>query len=310
MSSIPAVAAPDPSVLTEVACGLCGSSDATLQFEEKPYRVVKCKHCGLTYVTPRRNPEKLKDLYITDFWKSTSAKDFGYTDYLRDEALYLRTYRRRFRAVRRHRPSPGRVLDVGCAAGYFLAVAKENGWDCTGVEVSPLVGGFARDRYHLNVLQGTLLDQQLPAASFDLITFWDVVEHLPDPVAVLHEAKRLLKPDGILLIETQNVASRFARAMGRRWHHYKHAEHIYHFEPRTVEALLAKSGFEMVECRASLGGKYVSLEFIVERANRLNPVVSKLLSPLKALGRKSVYINLRDEMIVIARHAKPAGGMR
>ncbi|MFN0207581.1 MAG: methyltransferase domain-containing protein [Planctomycetota bacterium] len=289
------------SHLIEVGCGLCGKSDATLQFEEPPYRVVKCNHCGLTYVTPRRDPEKLKALYITDYWKSASAKDFGYTDYLKDEPLYLKTYRRRFKVIRRVHPAPGKILDVGCAAGYFLSIAKENGWDCTGVEVSPLVGGFARDRYHLNILEGTLLDQKLEASSFDLITFWDVVEHLPDPAAVLKEARRLLKPDGILLIETQNVASRFAKTMGPKWHHYKHAEHIYHFNPDTIRKLAAAAGFEVLECKGALGGKYVSLEFVVERANRLHPIVSKLISPLKAAGRKSVYVNLYDEMIVIAK---------
>lgn len=301
MTNIPTVAAPDPSVLREVPCGLCGGTRQNLKFTENPYRVVECADCGLTYVTPRREPDKLREMYLVDYWQSSSAKDFGYTNYLKDEKLYLKTYRRRFAAVRKYYSKPARVLDVGCAAGYFLSVAKENGWNCTGVEVSPVVGAFARDRYGLDIRQGTLLEQKFEPASFDFITFWDVVEHLPDPQAVLREARRLLAPGGKLLVETQNVNSRFARWMGPRWHHYKHAEHIYHFNPRTIQQLLAQCGFEPVECRATLGGKYVSLEFIVERANRLNPILSKLLTPLKALGRFSVYINLFDEMIVVSR---------
>lgn len=301
--AIPAVAAPDPSVLREVACGLCGSRESRVRFEEPPYRVVQCSSCGLVYVTPRRDASRLREMYQTEYWKSSSAKDFGYTDYLRDEPLYLRTYRRRFAVLDRNFSAPARVLDVGCAAGFFLSVAKERGWRCLGVEVSPPMGQFARDRYGLDVRTGTLIEQSLPAASFDLITFWDVVEHLDEPKAVLREAHRLLAPGGKLLVETQNVASCFARLMGRRWQHYKHAEHIYHFDPKTVRRLLADCGFETLECRSSLGGKYVSLEFIVERAQRVHPILSRILSPLNRLGRSAVYVNLRDEMVVLARKA-------
>ncbi|MBI3817707.1 MAG: class I SAM-dependent methyltransferase [Planctomycetes bacterium] len=304
MSTIPAVAAPDPAAMKEVACGLCGGDRYQLQFAAPPYRVVRCENCGLTYVTPRREPGPLREMYITDYWKSTSAKDFGYTDYLKDEPLYLKTCRRRFPVVRRHFKHPGRVLDVGCAAGYFLSVAKANGWNCTGVEVSPLVAKFARERYQLDVREGALTEQHFEPASFDLITLWDVVEHLPDPVAILREARRLLAPGGKILIETQNVRSRFARWMGPKWHHYKHAEHIYHFDPDTIQKLLAAAGFERIECGAARGGKYVSFEFVIERAARVHPIISKCLSPLRFLGRMSMYVNLFDEMIVVARPAQ------
>ncbi|HKE00002.1 MAG TPA: class I SAM-dependent methyltransferase [Planctomycetota bacterium] len=299
--AIPAVAAPDPAVLTEVRCGLCGSARARLRFADPPYRVVRCEDCGLVYVTPRRDEGKLREMYAVDYWRSPAAKDFGYTDYLRDEPLYRRTYRRRFAVVRRHCSRPGRVLDVGCAAGFFLSVAKEEGWRCTGVEVSPAMSAFARERYGLDVRVGTLADQHLDAASFDLVTFWDVVEHLPDPISVLREARRLVAPGGRVLVETQNVASLFARVLGRRWQHYKHAEHLYHFDPSTVRRLLGEAGLEAVEVGSALGGKYVSLEFVVERAQRVHPALSKVLSPLRAIGRRSLYVNLFDEMVVVAR---------
>jgi len=299
--AMPAVAAPDPSVLKEVAaCGLCGSPRARVRFEEPPYRVVQCEACGLVYVTPRRDEARLKELYKVEYWRSPAAKDFGYTDYLKDESLYRRTYARRFAVVARHRPTPGRVLDVGCAAGFFLSVAKERGWTCTGVEVSPAMAAFARERYGLDVREGTLEEQRLEPASFDLVTFWDVIEHLPDPLAVLKAARGLLAPGGRLLLETQNVASRFARVMGRRWQHYKHAEHLYHFDPATVRRLLGDAGFDVIENRASLAGKYVSLDFVVERASRVHPIASAVLAPLRAVGRRAVYVNLFDEMIVVA----------
>jgi SAM-dependent methyltransferase len=301
MAGVPAVAAPDPAVLTEVPCGLCGSSRAELRFADPPYRVVRCSDCTLIYVTPRREEAKLRAMYEVDYWRSPSAKEFGYTDYLRDEPLYRRTYRRRFAAIRRHHPKPGRVLDVGCAAGFFLSIAKEEGWSCTGVEVSPAMAAFARERYGLDVRLGSLLEQGFSPATFDLVTFWDVIEHLPDPAAALREARRLLAPGGLVLVETQNVGSAFARLLGRRWQHYKHAEHLYHFDPATVRQLLELTGFEVIDLRSALGGKYVSFEFIIERAGRVHPIASRLLSPLRAIGRQAIYVNLFDEMVVVGR---------
>ena len=112
--------------------------------------------------------------------------------------------------------------------------------------------------------------------------------------------RRLLAPGGKLLIETQDVASLAARVLGKRWQHYKHAEHIYHFHERTLADALGRAGFRVLENRPWLGGKYVSLGYIAERAGRLHPVLSALLSPLKLVAGASVYVNLLDEMIVVA----------
>jgi hypothetical protein len=103
------------------------------------------------------------------------------------------------------------------------------------------------------------------------------------------------------VIETQDIDSRFARALGPKWHHYKHEEHIYHFNPSTVETLLGQAGFRVDRLSHRYGGKYVSLHFIAERAARVHPALTKLLMPLTTFGRARVYLNFMDEMIVLAR---------
>jgi len=206
--------------------------------------------------------------------------------------------------VRRHFARPGRVLDVGCAAGYFLSVMKEAGWQVTGLEPSDAIRPQAEERLGKEHVRGGLLGQvELPAGGFDLVTMWDVIEHIPDVVAAAREVRRLLAPGGKFLIETQDVRSLAARVLGRRWQHYKHAEHIYHFHERTLADALSRAGFRVVENRPWLGGKYVSLGFIAERAGKLHPVFSALLSPLKLFGDAAVYVNLFDEMIVVAEPA-------
>lgn len=297
-----------PDALEAVPCGLCGSESRELSFEEPPFSVVRCRDCGLVYVTPRlRDASLLEHVYDEGYWTSSAAKERGYTDYRADEPFYLRTYRRRLPIVRRHFDAPGRVLDVGCAAGYFLRVMAEEGWDVTGLEPSEQIRPTAQEAVGADrVLGGLLEDAPFEAGSFDLVTFWDVIEHIPDFVGALGRARALLAPGGKVLIETQNVSSRAARLLGRRWQHYKHAEHIYHFDPRSFGTALANAGLRTVENTPWLGGKYVSLAFVAERAGRLHPALSWLLAPLSRLRETAVYVNLFDEMIVIAEPATGA----
>lgn len=289
----------------EIPCYLCGRDDPELKFEDAPYRVVRCPGCGLVYVLPRLSPEQLEKMYQTAYWSSDHAKDFGYTDYLKDQDLYLNTYRMRREVITGRHPTPGKILDVGSAAGFFLSTMNELDWECHGVELSRSMVETSKERFGLeHVFAGTLDAAPYAPGTFDVITFWDVIEHLEDPAAILSRAGELLKDDGFLVIETQNVESRFARVMGKKWQHYKHAEHLYHFSPKTVAMLLERAGFTIEENTPRRGGKKVSFDFLVERVGKIHPVLSTLASPLKLIGSRSLYVNLFDEMIVVARKKK------
>ena len=290
------------------ACQLCGSAEGAEMFRDPPYRVLRCAGCSLVYVTPRHNEDALHKLYGEDYWNSTSPKTRGYACYAEEEPLYLRTFRRRLELVQAHIPKgPIRVLDIGCAAGFFLRVMKEEGHDVRGVEVSADIAALAtqhlgEDNIHIGFLEH--LDPHRPGfepASFDLITMWDVIEHVPDPQRLLELARRLLKPDGALILETQNVDSRFAGILGKKWQHFKHEEHLYHFNPQTITRLLGDTGYQVVRNTPKFGGKYVSLNFIAERAGRISKAAGLLCSPLTLFKGLSLYLNLRDEMIVVAR---------
>lgn len=289
-------------------CQLCGSDQRAVLFEEPPFKVVRCAACRLVYVTPRLVPEALAAVYGEDYWRSDNPKQHGYADYQREAALYLKTYRRRMPLVRRWLPQQARVLDVGCAAGYFLQVIQQLGCDVYGVEVSaPIakaaIAALGQDRVHVGMLDEAVTALPLADGSFDLVTLWDVIEHVPTPQDVLRTVHRLLKPDGKLLLETQNVASLWARLLGRRWHHYKHAEHLYHFDPDTISRLLQGCGFKVLHCGPSHAGKYVSFGFIAERAGRLGRIPGLLFSPLALLKGVNLYVNPRDEIIVVAEKA-------
>lgn len=303
-----AVSAPDTDVPEQEApsaCPVCGGDRFRTLFEEPPYRVMRCLECGTGVVTPRLTEAGLEAMYRDPtFWRSPSPRELGYQDYRGDEALYLKTFRRRLQFVLRNRPVQGRALDVGCAAGFCMQAMRERGFDAYGVEISPTIARHAIERFGFDTVHvGSLATAPFPERSFDLITMWDVIEHVIEPRALLARAAELLKPGGLLVVETQNIDSAFARALGRRWHHYKHAEHIYHFTPASLRRLLGSVGLTVDVLTPRFGGKYVSPAFIAERAARVHPALSAVLQPIGAFSSARIYVNVMDEMIAIARAA-------
>lgn len=294
------------SELVDVACALCGSRERRVRFVEGPYSVVTCARCDLTYVTPRRRDEALlAEVYDEGYWRSPAARERGYGDYRADAELYRETYRRRWAVLAPHLGAPGRVLDVGCAAGFFLEVARAKGWDVFGFEPSDAIRATAAAALGAErVRGGRLLEAGFERASFDLVTLWDVLEHTPDPPGTLRAVAELAKPSGTLVVETQNVASLAARLLGRRWQHYKHAEHLHHFHAGTLARALELGGWRVVASTKRYGGKLVSPRFIVERAKRVHPLLSAAVSPLLLLGRRGIYVNPFDELIVVAERAR------
>jgi len=283
-------------------CPLCGGIERHARFREGPWTVVACADCGLTYVTPRLSAQQLlEQVYDESYWRSPAPRERGYLDYLGDAPLNLATFRRRLRGLGRWLPAPGRALDVGCGAGDFLRALAERGWEVAGVEPSHAAREAAARRLGVGVVRaGTLEQADLRPASFALVTLWDVLEHVPDPVRMLRTVRRLLRPGGRLVVETQDVASPLARLLGRRWHHYKHAEHLVHFHEATLRRALQQAGFEPLTFRAAPGGKYVSRAFVLERSARLHPALPRLLAPLAALLPRHMWIDLCDELVCVA----------
>lgn len=288
----------------DVPCLLCKGDELAVKYHAPPYRIVECVRCGLVYTLPRLDAGAIQEMYQDAYWESSSAKDFGYTDYLADAALYQRTFRMRSVVLTRRVPPPARLLEVGCAAGFALEVMQEKGYDVYGIELSERMAGEAGKRVGAGRVHHGILEPGLhPEGSFDIVTLWDVVEHVEDPIELLRTARSYLSPRGILVLETQNVASLFARMLGIRWQHYKFQEHLYHFNPKTVKELLRLAGFELLERSARRGGKYVSLGFIRERVGRVHPILSTLATPLGLLKNTAVYVNVFDEMLIVARPA-------
>ncbi|OGR67267.1 MAG: hypothetical protein A2081_01340 [Elusimicrobia bacterium GWC2_61_19] len=290
-----------------VNCAVCGSGESAEKYLVNGFRIVRCRDCGLLYVNPRLEPGEIASIYVSDaYYRSPDPMTCGYGDYLADEKNIKATFRRKMAGFEREAGGQkGRLLDVGCASGFFIETARESGWDASGVELSPLASAAARDRAGLNVFTGALADAALPDGHFDAVTMWDVLEHFPDPRADLRQAFRILKPGGLLVIQTPNAASAIARLTGGRWACMQRpAEHLYFFSPATLGRLLRAAGFEPGRYTSAASGKVCDLGFILERLRSyVDRPFALLGAGIKALGLSDItfYANIGDNLIMYAR---------
>jgi SAM-dependent methyltransferase len=151
------------------------------------------------------------------------------------------TFQRQMDLLERYHPGPGRVLDVGCASGAFLAAATERGWAGEGIERSRVAAEHAQRATGVPVHAGTLDEFAGADGSFDAVHMADVIEHLLDPRAALRRVRRLLTAHGILVLTTCDIDSVSARLLRTRWPNYKR-EHLFYPDRRTMRAMLEQEG--------------------------------------------------------------------
>jgi 2-polyprenyl-3-methyl-5-hydroxy-6-metoxy-1,4-benzoquinol methylase len=184
-------------------------------------------------------------------------------------------------------PHQSKLLDVGCALGIFLSLAKQRGWDTYGIDVSEYATDYAKKTFGVTTMCGTLPEVRFPDKEFDVITLWDVFEHFPNPLTQLREIHRILKDDGIVLLDTPN-----AEALIRRIAHFiywvslgklsypaqklHHVFHLYYFSRDTARKMFQKSGFNIIWMR----GKPIPL--VKARGNTLERLIVKAFSLLEA----------------------------
>lgn len=289
----------DPLPQTGMSCIICNDNRATPFASKHGFDIFRCSRCGLLFVHPI--PEATAAIYSDDYF-SGAHQGFGYADYDRDKSVMEGTFRKYLDLVGQHAPAKGRLLDIGAATGYFVGLAQSAGWHASGIEISPWAAQTARDRA-LDVATGTLRNAGLPDASFDAVTGLDVFEHLPDPVGDLAVMRRILKPRGILALNTPDAGSWYARLLGRRWHLLVPPEHLFYFSSSNIRILLENNGFEVLTIAKP--SKSFTLEYVFQTlSNSQGLFLWRWLAALARatpLGRLSIPINFRDNFFVIAR---------
>lgn len=204
------------------------------------HAIGRCEHCGLARTADDADSPP-GSLYV--YGGSSDAGDrFGPTQWV------LRALRRaRLRTLGARRP--GRALDVGCGDGSFLTALARQGWDVSGTELSESIAATAKQRLGERVHVGAIEDIGFAEASFDLVTFWHVLEHLDDPTRVLTEARRLVTADGRVVVAVPNVESLQARIFKKDWLHLDVPRHRWHFSARTLAAVADRCDLQVESIR-------------------------------------------------------------
>ncbi|MFH1858621.1 MAG: polysaccharide deacetylase family protein [Candidatus Omnitrophota bacterium] len=226
-------------------CPICHSEKLNMKFKKDSFTIVECSACRIQFASPLPSEDELEHFYTGNYFRGKrGSSQMGYDDYF-DDPVVLAEAEKRLEKVQRFRHQ-GKLLDVGCAAGYFLKAAEKAGWEVQGVEISEEASRYARELLKLDVRTGTLFDVKFPSETFDVVTLWDVLEHIPDPSAFLCEIHRLLRGEGLLVVLTPNIAGLRARLMGRNFIGYRPPEHLYYFSPASLQTLILKTGFAPV----------------------------------------------------------------
>lgn len=299
--------------MINVSCNLCGADDWDVRFESTlnsdtrlavnavrctytgyghHAQIVQCRRCGHVYANPRWSGEEIISAY----------KNVEDPVYAHERAGRELTFRRHLDALERQLgPARNRsLLDVGAYIGVFVEVALASGWKACGLEPSEWAVAAARER-SIPVKAGTLADALQEQRSFDVVTMWDVIEHMDSPSEELGKAFSLLKPGGAIVVHTMDMDSLTARLMGNRWP-WLMDMHVHYFSQRTLARMLERNGFEVIWSGAQ--GRYLRLGYLASRlgglSHALGQTAEAVIHSLR-MTEIAVPVNFGDLFTVYAR---------
>jgi 2-polyprenyl-3-methyl-5-hydroxy-6-metoxy-1,4-benzoquinol methylase len=205
----------------------------TLDDYRKHSRIVKCRSCGLVYTNP------MEDFpYLLQGYEGVVDRE-----YLETEKFRKILSKQHLENIEEF-TTKGKILDIGCFTGYFLELAKERGWDTYGIEPSHWAGKIAQKR-NIKIIAEDIESSLLSKNFFDVITMWDVIEHLPNPIKTLQKCHKYLKKDGILAVGTPNIESFIAKVLRSNNPHLVRM-HLILYSPKTLTKILEQTGFKSV----------------------------------------------------------------
>ncbi len=299
-----------------IPCAVCDSVDPApfLHPRRSPGPVVRCRTCGMVYVSPIESPDSLID--------DTTALGFpGAMRESTDVNLLVGTWeaallsrklparealrRNHLAALERiasHCPPPGRLLDFGSGWGFFLQDAQAAGWGVQGLEPLPGHAIYTRGALDIPVVTDTLRDDTFGSGSFDVVTAFQVFEHLPDPATEIDKIRYILKPGGLLVIEVPNIATPLLKLFCGHHRHFVQ-DHLWFFSPHTLARFVRAHGFTPLD--VSFPTRRLTLGYVADAWLRRFAGTRVAEMSLGALRRlrlddRIVHLNLRDIVMIIA----------
>jgi len=232
------------SMSVEVSfCPACVKEARTFLFQKEAFDYYQCMYCGHVYVSPRLNDENLLYLY------REGRSDYQTKHFYLPTAEYRKEniYRRKVEEILKT-DSGKTLLDYGCSTGYFLQTAIEMGFDGHGVELNSFGVKWAREKLGLkNIYDKDIKDCGFDKYSFDVITIWDVLEHVPNPFDLLSELRPYLNPDGFIVIETSYYDCFETEFLGMENTNLVGDIHLMHFTSPSLDELTTRAGYKIVK---------------------------------------------------------------
>lgn len=220
-------------------------------------KVVQCRRCDLEFLNPHPSPEAMVESYSSTARMRVANEKLSqyYENFEGSETE--RFYKHCLDVIGRIKRS-GRLLDIGCGRGQFLKIARDFGWAVMGLEPGREHAEYASEKLGMETVNAAVDKAMFDEGYFDIITLWDIIEHLNNPKATLRRISHWLKPDGLLLIATPNHASLLDFLVCNiyggtggfvKWplHYFYVAEHILYFTPKTLRDLMWRSGFQVIK---------------------------------------------------------------
>jgi SAM-dependent methyltransferase len=282
---------PPDAAMSAQACPACRETTShSLLYRKNGCDIWQCRGCGLGRAESSGfDPQA----YYTGDYFSGHRSD-GYSDYRAAEPVLRREFAHSVTLIRNYRRA-GRLLDLGCAYGYFLQEAARY-FEVAGIELAEEAAAYCRGA-GLNVLSGVADEANMARiGKVDVITLLDVIEHLPQPQQTLALCERYLKPGGIIMITTGDFASPFARLAGSGWRLMTPPQHLWFLTPESLRRTAAALGLSLERCDHP--AKFVPLSLILFQVRRMLGFSG---APITAASRIGIPVNLFDAMRIVLR---------
>jgi SAM-dependent methyltransferase len=275
--------------------GECLVCDGNLQPSRIP-GLLSCRACGFITADAVPSNDELQELYSKHYFAGEE-----YRDYVAERRTIEKQFRLKMRSLLRYVPVPGekRLLEIGCAYGFFLSVAREYFGAIEGVDISREAVGYATEVLHLPAHLGDFLDYEA-RGNYDVVCLWDTIEHLVNPHLYLEKVSQQLRQGGVIAITTGDISSAVARLRGRKWRQIHPPTHLHYFSRRTLTRLLSRFGLSVKYC--GYDGTYRRVDTMAYITLCIRHEHRWFYQRLKNANLLDwdIYLNLKDIMLMIA----------
>jgi 2-polyprenyl-3-methyl-5-hydroxy-6-metoxy-1,4-benzoquinol methylase len=277
-------------------CVACRNNIAELQ----PFwpGLKKCGSCGHIMADLDITSLEMKKIYDKNYFHGDE-----YCNYLSDRKVFERQFQSRLSYIEKFKPG-GKLIEIGCAYGFFLAVAQRS-YQVLGFDIAEEPTRYARDMLGLDARCEDFLDAKIEHLSVDVITMWDVIEHLPRPDLVVDKAAEVLKAGGFLFVTTGDIGSLIPRIRKERWRLIHPPTHIHYFNKSTITNMLEEAGLKIVNIRYVGSRRSIrQVAFSLFALGRDKPLSIYSIIVDSILGDFSFVLNTYDIMLVVAQKLK------